>query len=190
MCYVVDILQGLDAAAACAVLFTSCARWKGDGEGRCSRTFEFIQPKKGIASANATCVQEQRFSVHVGGVFVMTTDMSMTGIPYADSFRVQSFWKVRVFRGRGAAAAAAVELTHWREVGDGSFARRMDTEVLPEVQDVRELQEVVGVHAGKEWTVPQCEAAAAAGGADTRWCCCREAPTNSFDVAGRSFEPA
>lgn len=103
MRYVVDILQGLDAAAACAVLLTSCTRWKGDGEGRFSRTFEFIQPKKGIASANATCVQEQRFSVHAGGVFVMTTDMSMTGIPYADSFRVQSFWKVCVCHGKAGA---------------------------------------------------------------------------------------
>jgi len=53
-----------------------------------------MQPKKGVCSANAHCVQEQRFSVHAGGVFVMTTDMTMTGIPYADSFRVQSFWKV------------------------------------------------------------------------------------------------
>lgn len=71
----------------------SC-RWKGDGSGHFSRTFEFTQPKKGLASSPAQCVQAQRFSVHAGGVFVMTTDMTMTGIPYADSFRVQSFWKV------------------------------------------------------------------------------------------------
>jgi hypothetical protein len=69
-------------------------RWKGNGAGRFYRTFEFVQPKKGIASAPAACVQEQRFSVHTGGVWAMTTDMSMSGIPYGDSFRVQSFWKV------------------------------------------------------------------------------------------------
>ena len=69
-------------------------RWKPDGEGHFSRTFDFMQPKKGVCSANGHCVQEQRFSVHAGGVFVMTTDMGITGIPYADSFRVQSFWKV------------------------------------------------------------------------------------------------
>lgn len=76
-------------------------RWKGDGAGRFSRTFEFVQPKKGIASAPAVCVQEQRFSVHAGGVWAMTTDMSMSGIPYGDSFRVQSFWKVRFGGGGG-----------------------------------------------------------------------------------------
>lgn len=71
-----------------------CCRWKGDDAGHFSRTFEFTQPKKGLASSPAQCVQAQRFSVHASGVFVMTTDMAMTGIPYADSFRVQSFWKV------------------------------------------------------------------------------------------------
>lgn len=69
------------------------SRWKGDGAGHFSRTFEFVQPKKGIASAPAACVQEQRFSVHAGGMWAMTSDMSMSGIPYGDSFRVQSFWK-------------------------------------------------------------------------------------------------
>jgi hypothetical protein len=79
-------------------------RWKGDGEGHFSRTFEFVQPKKGLASANASCVQEQRFSVHAGCVFVMTTDMGMQGIPYGDSFRVLSFWKVGLVLGTGGRA--------------------------------------------------------------------------------------
>jgi hypothetical protein len=39
-------------------------------------------------------VQEQRFSVHAGSVFVLRTDMHMEHIPYADCFRVQSFWRV------------------------------------------------------------------------------------------------
>ena len=99
--------------ALCAVLCPLSPRWKGDGEGRFSRTFEFVQPKKGIASANAACCQEQRFSVHAGGVFVMTTDMAMTGIPYADAFRVQSFWKVR-----GGARAGA-----WVGAGDLQVGR-------------------------------------------------------------------
>jgi hypothetical protein len=54
-----------------------------------------MQPKKGMCSVNAHCLQEQRFSVHPGGVFVMQTDMRMEHIPYADCFKVQSFWKVR-----------------------------------------------------------------------------------------------
>jgi hypothetical protein len=53
-----------------------------------------MQPKKGMCSVNAHCLQEQRFSVHPGGVFVMQTDMRMEHIPYADCFKVQSFWKV------------------------------------------------------------------------------------------------
>jgi hypothetical protein len=54
-----------------------------------------MQPKKGMCSVNAHCLQEQRFSVHPGGVFVLQTDMRMEHIPYADCFKVQSFWKVR-----------------------------------------------------------------------------------------------
>jgi hypothetical protein len=48
-----------------------------------------------MCSVNAHCLQEQRFSVHPGGVFVLQTDMRMEHIPYADCFKVQSFWKVR-----------------------------------------------------------------------------------------------
>lgn len=74
----------------------SC-RWKGPEGADChfSRLFDFMQPKKGMCSVNAHCLQEQRFSVHPGGVFVMQTDMRMEHIPYADYFKVQSFWKVR-----------------------------------------------------------------------------------------------
>lgn len=72
------------------------ARWKGpEGEDyHFSRVLDFWQPKKGMSPANAHCVQQQRFSVHPGGVFVMQTDMHMEHIPYADCFSVRSFWKV------------------------------------------------------------------------------------------------
>ncbi|WIA39894.1 hypothetical protein OEZ86_013336 [Tetradesmus obliquus] len=71
------------------------SRWKGPEGADChfSRLFDFMQPKKGMCSVNAHCLQEQRFSVHPGGVFVMQTDMRMEHIPYADCFKVQSFWK-------------------------------------------------------------------------------------------------
>ncbi|KAF6258085.1 hypothetical protein COO60DRAFT_1158483 [Scenedesmus sp. NREL 46B-D3] len=71
------------------------SRWKGPEGTDCHfcRLFDFMQPKKGMCTVNAHCLQEQRFSVHPGGVFVMQTDMRMEHIPYADCFKVQSFWK-------------------------------------------------------------------------------------------------
>eukprot|EP00879_Flechtneria_rotunda_P002598 GHRR01002799.1.p1 GENE.GHRR01002799.1~~GHRR01002799.1.p1 ORF type:complete len:441 (+),score=135.39 GHRR01002799.1:229-1551(+) len=68
-------------------------RWQPNGEGNFTRTFDFWQPKKGIASANAHCLQEQQYRVYENGVFVLTTDMHMEQIPYANCFRVQTFWK-------------------------------------------------------------------------------------------------
>jgi hypothetical protein len=77
-------------------------RWKPDGAGGLSRVFTFVQPKKGVCSVPARCVQQQRLSVHPGGVLSLTTDMQPAGIPYADAFRVQSFWLVS---GKGPGAS-------------------------------------------------------------------------------------
>ncbi|KAF8062893.1 VAD1 [Scenedesmus sp. PABB004] len=71
------------------------SRWKADGEGRLGRVFEFMQPKRGICSANAHCVQEHRLSVHAGSVLVLRTDMTVQHVPYADAFTVHSFWRAQ-----------------------------------------------------------------------------------------------
>eukprot|EP00877_Chromochloris_zofingiensis_P014276 jgi/Chrzof1/9101/Cz03g36020.t1 len=70
------------------------SRWKQDGNSF-TRTFEFKQPKKGIASVEAHCIQQQTFRVHAGGVLSLVTDMHMTNIPYKECFKVQSFWLVK-----------------------------------------------------------------------------------------------
>lgn len=82
-------------------------RWKTVPGGAAERLLDFMQPKRGVCSANAHCVQQQRFSVHAGGVFVLTSDMAMAGIPYADCFRVQGFWRVRVCCGTRAPGSRA-----------------------------------------------------------------------------------
>lgn len=83
-------------------------RWKPDASGGLSRVFTFVQPKKGVISAPASCVQKHRLSAHPGGVLSLTTDMRASGIPYGDCFRVQSFWTVRCARVRIAGARVCV----------------------------------------------------------------------------------
>lgn len=77
--------------------FTS-TRWKLDSTNGLTRVFRFVQPKKGVISVPANCVQRQRLSVHAGGVLSLTTDMQPSGIPCADNFRVVSYWTVRPTR--------------------------------------------------------------------------------------------
>eukprot|EP00882_Tetradesmus_deserticola_P005472 GHRQ01005762.1.p1 GENE.GHRQ01005762.1~~GHRQ01005762.1.p1 ORF type:complete len:432 (+),score=179.44 GHRQ01005762.1:599-1894(+) len=87
------------------------SRWKGpEGSDRhFCRLFDFMQPRKGMCTVNAHCLQQQRFSVHPGGVFVMQTDMHMDNIPYGDCFRVQSLWKAEPdSSGRGCSVSIHV----------------------------------------------------------------------------------
>ena len=69
----------------------------GGGGVALTRTFEFVQPKKGVMSVVARCTQRQRLSVHAGSALVLQTDQVCAGIPYGDCFRVQSHWVVRFF---------------------------------------------------------------------------------------------
>ncbi len=66
----------------------------GGGSGALRRVFTFVQPKRGVASMPARCTQRHGMSMHAGGVVALTTDMQPAGIPYAEAFRVQSFWTV------------------------------------------------------------------------------------------------